>query len=442
MKTLVKTGAVSLPPAHAAGWGVKIRAEHVGGFETHGFGVGDWLPKPGGGRISAKMGWKSQLNTMNDRSKGKSRSIREMSVKISSTLLKFSKMLTRHNRGMTINFPISKFLARGLMCAAIFAGSASVVRGQAIGSSSAYTQAGAGDGPDAIDTSSLFASSVSFGKVMVDTVQNGDGTSTGIYASVDAEANALARWTEHSVAVTASAEVNNSTDQSTGEANATANASLYTLVHIYSLDENPEGGHWKIAVHSIFAGPEASAHIGGTITTYDDQGMPVDEQNFGASPNSFNNLGDSTNYVDIPCPGVLEGYTVVIELSAHAQASASQGDSDGDDADLGDTVWLQFVADDPSTLSAVAEDGWDFSTPYSRAPATAFAPTLTPYAFTNNQFQFIVSGTINSHYIVQATTDLASTNWIPLITNSAPFIFTETNANLYAQRFYRALVAP
>lgn len=336
------------------------------------------------------------------------------------------------------------------MCAAIFAIGASVVRGQATGSSSAYTFAQAGDGPDATATSSLFASSVSFGKVIVDSVDNEDGTTTDTYASVDAEADALARWTEHSVAVSATAEVHNSTDESAGAASANALATLYTQVHMYSLDENPEGGHWHVAVHSKFAGPEASANIYGTITTYDDQGMLVDDQGLGTSPNSINNLGDSTNYVDIPCPGVLDGYTVVIELSAQAQASASQGDSDDDpddnpddsDADLGDTVWLQFVADDPSMLSARSEDGWDFSTPYTRATATAIAPILTQFAFTNNQFQFIVSGTINSNYIVQATTGLTSTNWIPVTTNSAPFIFTDINANLYTRRFYRGVVAP
>jgi hypothetical protein len=73
MKTSVNTVEVSLPPAYEAGWGVKVRAEHGGGSEKHGFGVEKWLAKPGDGRKIAKMARKIQFNTMNERSNGKSR---------------------------------------------------------------------------------------------------------------------------------------------------------------------------------------------------------------------------------------------------------------------------------------------------------------------------------------------------------------------------------
>jgi hypothetical protein len=53
------------------------------------------------------------------------------------------------------------------MCVAIFAGSASVVSGQSSGSSSAWTTAQAGDGNDAVDSSSVFSSSISIGKIGV-----------------------------------------------------------------------------------------------------------------------------------------------------------------------------------------------------------------------------------------------------------------------------------
>jgi hypothetical protein len=341
---------------------------------------------------------------------------------------------------MKIIFPISKFLARGLMCAAIFAGGASVVRGQYSGSSSAWTTAQVGDGNDAVDSSALFSSSVSFGKIAVDSVWNDDGTTTITYEAVDAEAEALARWTEHSVAVAAKADVHNSTDQSSGDAYAYANASLNTQVHIHSL---PGGGsgHWQLAVHSVLSGVGPSATISGIITTYDDTGMEVAEQSLGTGLNAIDNHGDGTNYLNVESPVLYDGYTITIELGAQAQAIATQVDSD-EDADLGDTVWLQFVADDPSTLSAVNDDGWDFSTPYSRVPAPAIAPIITSFAFTSNQFQLLVVGTFTSNYIVQAAADLNSTNWIPLLTNSAPFLFTESNANCYAQRFYRGMVAP
>jgi DNA/RNA endonuclease G (NUC1) len=68
----------------------------------------------------------------------------------------------------------------------------------------------------------------------------------------------------------------------------------------------------------------------------------------------------------------------------------------------------------------------------------AIAPSLASVTMTNHQFQFSITGTSGTNYVVQASTNLSSTNWISLITNAAPFVFTETNAFHY--RFYRALL--
>ena len=67
---------------------------------------------------------------------------------------------------------------------------------------------------------------------------------------------------------------------------------------------------------------------------------------------------------------------------------------------------------------------------------------LTPLNVTNSQFRFTLTGTVGTNYIVQATTNLSSPNWIPLVTNRAPFTFTETNARLFGRRFYRAVAVP
>jgi DNA/RNA endonuclease G (NUC1) len=74
--------------------------------------------------------------------------------------------------------------------------------------------------------------------------------------------------------------------------------------------------------------------------------------------------------------------------------------------------------------------------------APAVAPSFTLLTFTNNQFQFTLTGTPGTNYIVQAATNLAVPNWIPLATNAAPFVFIQSNANLFPQRFYRGVVAP
>lgn len=62
--------------------------------------------------------------------------------------------------------------------------------------------------------------------------------------------------------------------------------------------------------------------------------------------------------------------------------------------------------------------------------------TLTPTArLQGGHFQFAVSGTTGSQYIVQASTDLV--NWVSIMTNTSPFNFVDSNASQFKQRFYR-----
>ena len=70
----------------------------------------------------------------------------------------------------------------------------------------------------------------------------------------------------------------------------------------------------------------------------------------------------------------------------------------------------------------------------------ASMPTFSSLAFTNQQFGFTVNGTTGSNYVVLVATNLAMPDWVPVLTNSAPFVFTESS--LCPQRFYRAMVAP
>lgn len=73
MKTSVSTGKVSLPSAQAAGWNVKVRAEHGYGFEKPSLVVEKWLVKQRDESIIAKPTGKTAIGTMNLKSNGKSR---------------------------------------------------------------------------------------------------------------------------------------------------------------------------------------------------------------------------------------------------------------------------------------------------------------------------------------------------------------------------------
>ena len=74
------------------------------------------------------------------------------------------------------------------------------------------------------------------------------------------------------------------------------------------------------------------------------------------------------------------------------------------------------------------------------AAGQATPATLTPAAHVNGQFALTIAGSSGLKYIVQASTDMV--NWIPVQTNAAPFIYTDTQAGQFSQRFYRTVSAP
>ena len=64
-------------------------------------------------------------------------------------------------------------------------------------------------------------------------------------------------------------------------------------------------------------------------------------------------------------------------------------------------------------------------------------PALGSYGYSAGGFGFTLTGTANAQYVVLASTNLV--NWMPILTNSAPFIFTDPTAKQYNQRFYKAV---
>lgn len=89
---------------------------------------------------------------------------------------------------------------------------------------------------------------------------------------------------------------------------------------------------------------------------------------------------------------------------------------------------------------AVVRD-FRFTVPTTNNPS-ALPPTLNSPERTGSQFRFLVTGSTGMSYIVQASTNLSTLNWVSLQTNAAPFTFSETNANLFRQRYYRGVAVP
>lgn len=84
----------------------------------------------------------------------------------------------------------------------------------------------------------------------------------------------------------------------------------------------------------------------------------------------------------------------------------------------------------------------DFQIPLAAPNPPALPPMLTNPMLTGSQFQFLLTGTAGSNYVVQTSTSLSPANWIALHTNTAPFIFVATNGFTLPQQFYRGRVAP
>jgi hypothetical protein len=84
--------------------------------------------------------------------------------------------------------------------------------------------------------------------------------------------------------------------------------------------------------------------------------------------------------------------------------------------------------------------------------ATSSVATLylnSPLRFTNtaltvtNSFTALLLGMANTNYIFQSSTNLATTNWVPILTNSSPYgilFFVDTNVGSYTNLFFRAMM--
>jgi hypothetical protein len=67
-------------------------------------------------------------------------------------------------------------------------------------------------------------------------------------------------------------------------------------------------------------------------------------------------------------------------------------------------------------------------------------PAVSSPLLRTNQIQFTVTGVAGNSYAVDASTNLSSGPWVPVVTNQSPFVFNDTNS--VPQRYYRARLVP
>ena len=102
---------------------------------------------------------------------------------------------------------------------------------------------------------------------------------------------------------------------------------------------------------------------------------------------------------------------------------------------LADGVTYYFAA--TSIDNAGDESAFSNETVYETPSAAAM---LTALPASDGRFSFSLSGVSGYQYVVQASTNLM--DWVSVETNTAPFIFTDTNNVSLQSCFYRTFYLP
>lgn len=90
-------------------------------------------------------------------------------------------------------------------------------------------------------------------------------------------------------------------------------------------------------------------------------------------------------------------------------------------------------------FAATSFDGAGIESPFSDELSYTVpqpAAQLSAVVSSGGQFSFTVSGIPGQMYEVQASTNLL--DWVSVLTNTAPFVFVDSNTAGFNQRFYRA----
>lgn len=189
-----------------------------------------------------------------------------------------------------------------------------------------------------------------------------------------------------------------------------ANA-LLNFRHFYDTEDGFDGGVLEISING--GGFTDIITAGGTFITGDYNGsISTSYGNPLAGRDAW--TGSSAGFVTttVALPQAAAGGTVQFRWRL------------GSDSSFSGTGW--YV--DTMTLSV----GYACCT--GAPPVTLIAPKYNP----SKQFQFSVIGGTGYSYAIVAASNLSLPIWVPLITNTAPFSFTDLNSVAFPSRFYRA----
>ncbi len=102
--------------------------------------------------------------------------------------------------------------------------------------------------------------------------------------------------------------------------------------------------------------------------------------------------------------------------------------------------WSLFVIDDSPGGAGVISNGWSL-TLITASPIASLPLQFSSISYSNGIFQLTMTSP-SYPTIIQASTNLVSTNWVNVFTGTPPFTFIDTAMTNYYNRFYRAKPGP
>lgn len=190
----------------------------------------------------------------------------------------------------------------------------------------------------------------------------------------------------------------------------------YDLIN-YPPAEADEERRWL--ANLSFDGPPPPPMVPQVILgTFPDKPTSMVELMLGANP-----AAGTTNLTVAP-PPVAGGYSngTVVTITAHA---ARGHRFTGWSGDITST-------DNPATITMNANKSVMANFTTARLGGAGY--------LTNGNFGFYVGGVTGLTWVVQWTTNLSAPYWLPIMTNTTPFTFTETNVNRSRQGYFRVVL--
>jgi uncharacterized repeat protein (TIGR01451 family) len=209
---------------------------------------------------------------------------------------------------------------------------------------------------------------------------------------------------------------------------ALTNSSIVVTLTITNVGTNTLRGFWySDQVPSTLAVNPLSVTLGG---------QPLTNYTFETGENGDVYAGCT------PYRWVLELPTNFVQLNPLAPQSVAQivyaiTSTSAGTFSLAQFDWAAFDLINTNAVFGYSEIADQQSVSFVASPAAA--PTLVS-GRSAGQVQLQVNGQTGASYILEASTDLK--NWSPIVTNAAPFTFTDLSASSFPRRYFRALWLP